>query len=734
MQNKRVAFMMLLGMLIVISVSAQSRLDSLQHLSEVVISGNTPQNDNLLLPQTGTINIKSEKIIRQPSLFGEPDIMRTIQSQAGVSGGTEGFSGLFVRGGESDENLFLLHHLPVFHKGHLGGLFSAFNVAAVDKVDFYKANFPAQYGGRVSSITDIQMPESNYKRYCGQFMVGLLSGNAYATGPIIKDHLAFSAGIRRSWTELITIPIFAIMNHSKKKEGKEEQGCYALTDVNLKIDFRFNTRFGGFTHYYRGADALKLGEEKFYSSESDFYDEKNLLRLNWISEGGITGFHYALSANNYLFAKGYYSRYASTLSQNNDEEVQDEKQYNHRTNKNSIEELGFAFCEESVITNWLVSKVGIDYAHQTYQPEELTIKSSLENKDYLSTIGVQTISGDELAVWTDHMITPSDKTQLRLGMRYVVYVSEKQKHTSLEPRIGVRLSLCNNLSIKAGYMRVSQFVQQVSDSYVSLPTESWVPIGAKNKPLWCDQISGGIYGNLPFDCYFSVEGYYKWMKNLLEYKEGIGSLTVNSSWDEKMTSGVGWTYGADISIHRDKGRLTGSINYGLLWNKRKFEELNGGITFPGKYDSRHKININGTFHLNKRIDFNMAWTYMTGNMVTLALQNYKKLDNAGFTNDIAPLGMIGYKWGVGYYPSRNNVRLPAYHRLDVGISWYRNYPNGRQGIWNFSIYNLYSRINPVAIRKDGIESPYGGGSLWSTSFQTVGFLPIIPSVSYTLKL
>ena len=734
MQNKRVALMVLLGMLIVESVSAQGRIDSLQHLSEVVILGNTPQNDNLLLPQTGTISIESEGIVRQPSLFGEPDIMRTIQSQAGVSGGIEGFSGLLVRGGESDQNLFLLHHLPVFHKGHLGGLFSAFNIAAVNKVNFYKASFPAQYGGRISSITDIQMHESDYRRYHGQFTIGLLSGNAYMTGPIIKDRLAFSAGIRRSWTELMTIPILAIMNHSKKKEGKKELGSYALTDVNLKLDFKFNARAGGFAHYYRGVDALKLGEEKFLSNESDHYDEESLLRLKWISDGGIAGFHYALTPNTYLFAKGYYTRYASTLTQNNDEKVQEEEHYNHRTNKNGIEELGFTLRDESVITKWLVSKVGIDYVHQMYHPEELTIKSSEEGKDQLLTAEAQKVSGNEISLWTDHVISPSDKAQLSLGLRYVVFVSENQKHLSMEPRVGIRMNISDNISIKAGYMRVSQFVQQVSDSYVSLPTESWVPIGAKYKPLYCDQVSGGVYGNLPLDCYFSVEGYYKWMKNLLEYKEGIGSLTANSSWDEKLTSGMGWTYGADLSIHRDKGRLTGSINYGLLWNKRKFGDLNSGRVFPGKYDNRHKININGTFHLNKKVAFNMAWTYMTGNRITLALQNYKKLDNAGFTNDIAPLGMIGYKWGVGYYPSKNNVQLPAYHRLDVGVSWYRNYSNGRQGIWNFSIYNLYSRINPVAIRKDGLESPFGSGTLWSTSFQTVGFLPIIPSVSYTLKL
>ena len=203
-----------------IMVPAQSEEDSLRHIQEIVVVGNNRQNNNLLMPQTGTLLITSKDIQRKPSLFGEPDILRKIQSQADVSGGIEGFSGLLVRGGENDENLFLLHHLPLYNVSHLGGLFSTFNVATVDRLTFYKSGFPAQFGGRISSIADIRLRESDFKRVHGEATLGILSGNISITAPIIKDRLAFSAAIRRSWTELITIPAFAIINQSLKRENK----------------------------------------------------------------------------------------------------------------------------------------------------------------------------------------------------------------------------------------------------------------------------------------------------------------------------------------------------------------------------------------------------------------------------------------------------------------------------------------------------------------------------------
>ena len=187
--------------------TAHAQIDSVaHHLKEVVVLGHDARTDNLLTPQTGGVVIKGAAIANMPVMLGEPDVLKALQTQTGVSSGIEGFTGIYVRGGENDQNLYLLHRLPLYNVNHLGGLFSSFNVAMVENVKFFKAGFPAEYGGRVASVTDIQLKRSDFEEYHGQASIGLLSGNVHITGPIIEDRLAFSASVRRSWMELVTSP------------------------------------------------------------------------------------------------------------------------------------------------------------------------------------------------------------------------------------------------------------------------------------------------------------------------------------------------------------------------------------------------------------------------------------------------------------------------------------------------------------------------------------------------
>lgn len=279
---------------------------------------------------------------------------------------------------------------------------------------------------------------------------------------------------------------------------------------------------------------------------------------------------------------------------------------------------------------------------------------------------------------------------------------------------------------------MSQFVQQISSNYINLPTDLWQPITANSKPLQSDQYSLGIYGNLPYAMYFSLEGWYKDMQHLLEYREGISSLNPNLSWEEKLTSGKGWSYGTDVSITKTAGAFTGSVGYGLMWNWRKFDELNQGKKFPSKFDNRHKININTNYDLNDKIEFNAGWTFMTGNRLTLSLYNYDIPGNQ--FPDAPSVGSSSHDeiTGIGYYSERNNIRMPAYHRFDLGMNIHKVLKNGRKGIWNFSLYNMYCRMNPITIKKDDINKIWDAmENQWSRGFKTLSFIPVIPSVSYT---
>lgn len=706
-------------------------------LDEVVIIGNHDRENNLLSPYMGNVSMSSQQIRNITTLFGEADVLKTIQMQPGVSTGIEGFTGLYVRGGENDGNLYMLHGLPLYHVSHIGGLFSSFNVASIDQVNFYKSGFPAGYGGRTSSITDIQLKESNYKKYQGQATLGLLSGNIFITGPIKKDHLAFSIGLRRSWLDLLTIPTLAIINQKKKKDGKKEIGRYAFSDLNLKLDYKWDERRKGYTHFYRGNDYLKIGEGNFNSDKESVYNEENTTGMKWGSWGISTGIELLSSndATKYII-NTYYTHYNSSFKQEQEEEYTEDEipvdEYIRKKNTNGIEDAGLNLSMEHTFGERYNLKAGAGYILHSYLPEKLTIESNKDNHLKQTLIPGNKVKAHETAVYIENYFTPSKRWQANIGVRGIYYHSSGKGRYALEPRVNVRYLPRSNFSIKVSYSRMTQFVQQICNSYISLPTDLWQPVTGNRKPLSSDQISIGFYGNLPYDFYFSIEGYYKWMNHLLDYKEGVGAFVSDRDWNDKLTTGKGWAYGLDISLRKDIGRLIGSISYSLLWNDRRFPTLNGGRIFPSKYDNRHKLNLTCNYRWSKRVELNAGWSYMTGNRLTLALNNYHGTEGSGFPEDMAPSGIPQVPWGLNYFSTRNNVRLPAYHRLDISINLYRPLSHGRQGIWNISLYNAYSRMNPITINKKGLEDIYGEKK-WDNRFQTLSIFPIIPSVSYTYK-
>lgn len=252
----------------------------------------------------------------------------------------------------------------------------------------------------------------------------------------------------------------------------------------------------------------------------------------------------------------------------------------------------------------------------------------------------------------------TDWLTMNVGLRFPLYESNKKVNVAVEPRLSTNFRVSSQFSIKAGYSRMSQCVQQVSNSYISLPTDFWMPIADKFKPLTSDQLSVGAYYRLASEYTFSIEGYYKWMNNLLEYCEDYAMMPLATTWDEKLTSGNGTAYGLDFSVGKDFGKFTGFVGYGLLWTDRSFPELNNGEDFPSKYDNRHKINIQLNYKINKNIDLNCGWTFMSGNRMTLALENYPDVGDLGFSSSIVPTYPYDSEWDLEYFTSKNNFDSP----------------------------------------------------------------------------
>jgi len=726
-------------------------IPKVHELEEVVVKGYGAER-NLKAPEMGRVTISEKTILNLPVLFGEPDIVKTLQTQPGVSQGIEGFTGLFVRGGDNDQNLFLYQELPLYHVSHLGGIFSSFNVATVSRVDFYKSAFPSKYGGRISSITDVTMKQPDFEKFHGRFNIGLLSANAYITGPIVKDKTAFSAGLRRSWLELVSIPTLAIINAIDKKKGKKHIAGYNFTDFNARIDHRFNSSMSAYLVGYYGYDNLKIGLREFETennswsdlnpgmdeseAETRFYDE-DTNRLSWGNWGVLGSFTYRRPISSFNFS-AYYTSYSSKYLQEREfqKDMEDPSTYGYSRNqtKNSINDFGLRANYIAEFSKVYSLQAGIGYVHHNYLPEGLTNDMLESGENYYDSNGNPHISANEGYIFADNTFNFKDRVAVSAGLRGSLYHIRQRTFKSLEPRFSVRVSLTDRYSVKASYARMTQYVQQISSNYINLPTDLWQPITAQFEPLKSDQYSVGFYGTLPHDMYFSVEGWYKEMKNLLEYREGVSVLNPDLSWDEKLTSGKGWSYGVDLSVTRELGRITGTVGYGLMWNRRKFAELNQGLEFPAKFDNRHKININANYKLNDKIEFNAGWTFMTGNRLTLSMYNYD-IPGSQFPDapTVGPPGYGNENEGIDYYPERNNVRMPAYHRLDLGMNIYHFYKNGQKGILNISLYNAYCRMNPITIQKDNenniLDNP--DKSTWHRAFKSLSFIPIIPSVSYT---
>lgn len=701
-------------------------LESGEALAEVVVTGSNDTQNPIQAPQMGTIKITRKMIKTIPTLFGEADVIKALQTQPGVSAGTEGLAGMYVRGGNGDENLYMIDGIQLYQVNHLGGLFSAFNAEALKDVDFYKSAFPARYGGRLSSVVDVHTKDGNMKVYHGSAMLGLTSGNLNFEGPIIKDRTSFNASFRRSWLDALSAPGLAIYNKIQKKKGEKFSARYAFTDLNLKVNHHINDRSQAYVNFYFGQDFLKGGSSEFsVGDDITPFENKDFGKMRWGNIALSSGWSYVFNNKMFGTVTLAYSHYQSKLKQETSQYygTEGDKDYSSRfietSTRNGINDFGVHANFDYIPTPAHHIRYGTDYLYHRFSPEYIEEKTSENLSPTKRTTGDERLSANELAVFAEDDWAISPIVRANAGLRLNMYNIQKRTYVSLDPRLSVRFLLTRDLSLKASYARMNQYVHQINESYMSLPTDMWMPVSKKLKPLESDQVSVGAYYNLHKDYSFSVEGYHKWMNHLLDYKDGYNFLPSFVGWEEKLAAGKGWAYGAEFIARKETGRITGWIGYGLMWSDRQFDEINNGKRFPAKYDNRHKLNIVANWKINEKLELTGSWTFMTGNRVTVAFENYEDLG-------LTPVPPLLPEGGLDYFTERNNVRLPAYHRLDLGINIYRPKKNGHLGIWNISVYNAYCQMNPITIHKRSWIN-------YSHYFETLSLLPIIPSISYTYK-
>lgn len=713
-------------------------------LQEVVITGQSNDKQSVLSTQMGALEINQQTIRSTPVMFGEADIIKTLQLTPGVSAGTEGTAGMYVRGGNVDENLFLIDGNPVYQINHIGGIFSAFNPEAISGMDFFKSGFPSRYGGRLSSVVDVHTKEGNMKEYHGSASIGLISGNLNFEGPIIKDRTSFNIGLRRTWLDVLSAPAVAIANKITKKDGTRLRARYAFHDLNLKVNHIFNDRSRMYLSLYNGNDVLKGGSTDFPDQDSDNnYNYDSDVSLRWGNIMATAGWTYVF--NNRLFGKvsGVFTRYHSRLRNTEHDVVGNEgdEDYSDSFRENEtntgITDFGLRTSFDYLPASAHHIRFGGDYLVHRFHPEYNRSVAYEKNEETSVEIGQEFANdllwGHEAGVYAEDDWTLSSAVRLNAGLRFSLFNVQGKTYTGLEPRVSLRWLLDDNLSFKASYSRMNQYVHLISNSFISLPTDAWMPVTRKLKPLISDQVSAGFYYNLNKEYNFSVEGYYKTLDNLLEYRDGHTFTPSFVNWEDKLTAGEGSSYGAEFMVRKETGRTTGWVGYGLSWSDRQFDELNQGARYPARFDNRHKLNIVVMYKISPKVELSAAWSYASGNHVTLSLENYYENGTGSPTNN--DNHYMDASESIDYYEGRNNYQLPAYHRLDLGIKIYRPKKKGRMGIWTVSIYNVYSRMNPFMIYKSDKTVPDPGSSYGKNVpvFKTIGIMPIIPSISYTYK-
>lgn len=732
-EQKEVSFFLTKDTLIDLS------LVSIGMLKEVVVRGLNPQSE-VLNSRSGVFDVPAQRVKSMPALLGENDLIKTLQQLPGVAVGDEASTGLFVRGGGSDQNLYLLDGNPVYQINHLLGFFSAFNPDAVKNSVFYKESFPAEYGGRLSSVVDVRTNDGDRQHYHGNFSIGMLSVRANLEGPIWKDRTSFNVSFRRTWIDLLTTPIIAFTNNDNDR--KESYGFHFF-DINAKVNHSFSDRSRLYLSFYMGQDAFKNGEK----SKED--EDKNDFHWRWGNLIGSAGWNYVI--NNKLFANVMvgYSRFRSHIwSENVSTTVYKGSAPDSPTEpgqkflsllenkyRSEIEDISFrtSFDYRPVVSHRI--RIGTDYQYHSFHPENnsASIINWEKDNNVQSPVAQLTIKtrmpGHELSFYAEDEMLLTERLRVNAGLRYTLFTVQGEKYHSLQPRFSARYVLGKNWSAKFSYSKMNQYVHLLADTYISQPTDIWVPVTRRIPPMSSHQFSTSLCYNLNKKYDFILEGYYKRMNNLIEYRDHALPENTFNGWEDRVGIGKGRSYGLEFMVQKKVGKTSGWIGYTLSWSDRWYPDgsVNHGARYPYRYDNRHKVNVVLSRRLSRKVELTGTWMFASGNHITIPEYMYSGAGGQKI-NGFIP-GDLSHVPGRGA-SAWNNYQLSPYHRLDLGANFYRYMKNGRIGIWNLSVYNVYLQPNPFTVKtvwKEGVRNEPKAALQ-----QTILFL-CMPSVSYTYK-
>ncbi|NCI46392.1 TonB-dependent receptor [Sediminibacterium soli] len=681
-------------------------------INNVTVIGRKRDN-NVKTAQMGKFELSVATAKALPAFLGEVDVLKTLQLLPGVRNAGEGNAGFYVRGGGPDQNLILLDDAVVYNTGHLFGFFSIFNSDAIKNVTLIKGGMPSQYGGRLSSVVDIAMKEGNQHKTQIDAGIGLIASRFSIQGPLKKNKASYMISARRTYVDALVKPFI-------KKTSEYYGSGYYFYDLNAKVNYQFSEKDRIYLSGYFGRDKFN-----FNNSKRSFNTE-----IPW---GNTT----ATFRWNHIFNKKLFAN--TTLVYNDYQFSLDGKRNDFRLNLSSgIRDLNAKTDIDFYPAPEHKLRFGFQYTYHTFLPNVL---SGRQDSTVFRPNNATKKYANEYAVYLQDDWELGPKWKLHAGIRYSVF-QQVGRYTNylrdasgnktdstvygsgqtvkayggFEPRATLRYAISDRASIKAAVTRNLQYIHLVTNAGTTLPTDLWVPSTLRVKPQIGWQYAVGYFRNFNEGMFeTSVEAYYKTMENQIEYREGYTPSLKDP--EEEFVFGKGWSYGAEFFVNKVKGRWTGWIGYTLSWTWRRFPDLNNGRQYPSRYDRRHDLSVVSSYEISPKWKVSGIFIYGTGNATSLPERFY----------------MVG---GVltQEYSNINAYRMSAYHRMDISATYTPQPKKPRKftSSWVFSIYNLYSRLNPYFIYYDQ-EIADNTGTVKVTAKQ-VSLFPVIPSVTWNIRL
>lgn len=679
-------------------------------LEEVVVTGEK-EDKNIQSVQMSVNTLDIAQIKKLPSLFGEPDIIKTIQMMPGVISAGEGTSSFFVRGGSADQNLILIDEAPVYDPSHLFGLFSVFNADIIKDAELYKGGIPARYGGRLSSILDVRTRDGNNKKFAGDASIGLLATGIALEGPLKKDESSFLFSARRSYVD-----VFA--------RAANQDNLVYFYDVNAKVNWRANNKNRFFLSLYSGRDSFSFGDDFGF----DWGNSTATFRWNHLFNDRLFS-NMSLIASNFNYGLELTDPAQGFVWDSSIEEYTFKEDLNYFLNPRfefdfgyhltyrrfapgKISPIGSSIFKE----NELQKEYALDHALYVGARQQLSDKLSITYGARLSIF--QNIGNTDVYVYEDPQdnISPTRIDTLSFGSLETI-----KTYVNIEPRASLRYIVNPAVSVKFSYNRMVQNTHLISSGTVPLPFNTWAPSSYYLKPQIADQVAFGFFKNFRDNMYeFSAETYYKTFKNVTDFADNA-QIFFNDDLSTEYRQGISEAYGLELMVKKNKGNLTGFVAYTLSRADRTIAGVNLGRTFVANHDRRHNFSAVATYEYNDKWTFGSGITYGTGTPTTV------------------PSG--SYQWGDGYIPDviteRNGYRLDAFHRLDLSATLLPRKNKGKkwESSWVFALYNVYSRKNPFTVYTQVAQTDEGEiiGDGTVKEAKLIYLFPILPSVTYNIK-